>query len=295
MKEPHGGSIPRASLVRSAARVLRRGPADTLDLAREVMGLTGHPGAAAAAVYHLLGTDPRFLVDARGVWSLDPALEPLGAALDSVPFVVVDVETTGGAAWRGHRIIEIAMVEVRGGRVVDEFQTLVNPGRRVPAGVVALTGIDDRTVAGAPYFDHVADEVYDRLERRVFVAHNATFDWEFVSSELLTALGDAPATPRLCTVRMVRRLVPGLRHRNLDVVTRHFGVEVHARHRAYGDALATARVFLRLLDETRGRGIDDLATLQWYLKRRRQRRTRDPAQTSLALPGYEPRRPRRRR
>lgn len=88
---------------------------------------------------------------------------------------------------------------------------------------------------------------------------------------------------------MCRRLVPQLRRRNLDVVTRHFGVEIHGRHRAYGDALATARVLLRLLDEVPGRGIDDLATLQWLLKRRRQRKQFDPEQFSLELSGYESR------
>jgi DNA polymerase III epsilon subunit-like protein len=94
---------------------------------------------------------------------------------------------------------------------------------------------------------------------------------------------------------MTRRLVPQLRRRNLDVLARHFGVEIHARHRAHGDALATARILLRLLDEAGGRGIDDLATLQWYLKRRRQRKTFDPGQFSLDLPGYESRMKQRRR
>jgi DNA polymerase-3 subunit epsilon len=89
---------------------------------------------------------------------------------------------------------------------------------------------------------------------------------------------------------MVRRLVPALRHRNLDVVTRHFGVEIQGRHRAHGDAFATARVLLRLLDEAEGRGIEDLATLQWYLKRRRQRKEFNPDQYSLELPGSESRR-----
>lgn len=277
---------PVASLIRLAAQRLSRGPARTLDLARDVMGLSGHPGAASAAVFQLLGTDPRFLVDGEGIWTLDPTLAPLGAPLGAVPFAVVDVETTGGAAWSGHRIIEIAIVEVKGGRIVDEFETLVNPGRNVPVGVRVLTGIDDQMVAVAPYFDHVADQIYDRLRGRVFVAHNVTFDWSFVSQELVRAVGDAPRAPRLCTVRMARRLVPALRRRNLDELTRHFGLEVHARHRAHGDALATARVLLRLLDEARGRGIDDLATLEWYLKRRRQRGRADPAQTALALPGY---------
>jgi DNA polymerase-3 subunit epsilon len=253
-------------------------------LAREILGASGHAGALAAAVFQLLGEDRRFLVDGDGMWSLDPNLAPLGASLDEVAFAVVDVETTGGGVDRGHRITEIAIVEVRGGRIVDEYQTLVNPGRRIPSVVAGLTGISQAMVDQAPYFEDVAEEVLSRLEGRVFVAHNVTFDWRFVSAELLRALGDAPELVRLCTVRMVRRLTPALRHRNLDVVARHFGVRIHDRHRAYGDALATARVFLRLLDEARGRGLEDVATLEWYLRRRRRRRHPDPRQTTLPLP-----------
>lgn len=279
-----------ASLVRTAADLLQVGPVHTLDLARDVLGLAGHAGASSAAVFQLLGMDPRFQVDKEGMWSLDPDVVPLGASLDTVRFAVVDVETTGGASWRGHRITDISIVEVLGGEIVGEYESLVNPGRGIPPMITALTGITTEMVRGAPYFDHIADEVSDRLRGRVFVAHNATFDWEFVTTELQRSIGDSPDVPRLCTVRMARRLVPELRRRNLDVVTRHFGIDIHARHRAHGDALATARVLLRLLDEARGRGIEDLATLQWYLKRRRQRKRFDQEQYSLELPGYEPRR-----
>lgn len=279
-----------SSLVRSAAERLAKGPTHTLNLAREVLGLSGHDGAASAAVFQLLGTDPRFVVDAEGTWRLDPTLAPYGAPLGDVPFAVVDVETSGRGPWLGHRIIEIAIVEVRGGRIVDQYETLVNPGHAVPRAITGLTGITTPMVVEAPYFDHIADEVERRLAGRVFVAHNATFDWSFVSSELSRALGDVPNMPRLCTVRMCRRLVPQLRHRNLDVLSRHFGIEIHARHRAFGDALATARVLIRLLDEAEGRGIEDLSTLEWYLKRRRQRKRFDPEQYSLELPGYGRRR-----
>lgn len=279
-----------ASLVRSAADLLSEGPVHTLDVARAILGLTGHPGAASAAVFQLLGSDPRFRVDGSGVWTIDPDIVPLGAPLDQVRFAVVDVETTGGASWRGHRITDISIVEVLGGRIVDEYQTLVNPGRPIPPMITALTGITTAMTSAAPYFDHVADEVDQRLRGRVFVAHNATFDWGFVSTELQNASGDVPSVPKLCTVRMSRRLVPALRRRNLDEVTRHFGITIHARHRAHGDALATARVLLRLLDEARGRGIEDLETLQWYLKRRRQRKRFNPEQYALELPGYESRR-----
>jgi DNA polymerase-3 subunit epsilon len=247
-----------------------------LELARDILGLEGHAGAAASAVFQLLSADRRFLVDKDGVWRLDPEAVPLGRPLSELRFAVVDVETTGGASWRGHRIIDIGIVEVAGGRITAEYETLVNPGRRVPPGITALTGITGEMVADAPFFEHVAEAIEERLLGRVFVAHNAMFDWGFVSRELVDALGESPDVPRLCTVRLTRRLVPQLRRRNLDVVCRHFDVPIHARHRAHGDALATARVLLRLLDEAAGLGIEDLETLEGYVRRRRRRI--DPSQ-----------------
>lgn len=250
---------------------LRGGPAHTLDLAKDVLCLTGHTGAASAAVFALLGSDPRFLVDATGEWRLAAPDRVPGPPLDDLSYAVVDVETTGGGHHHGHRIMEIAVVEVHGGAIVDEWHTLVNPERSVPHFVAGLTGIHEGMLAAAPSFEHVAPELWDRLEGRVFVAHNAAFDWRFVSMQLGDTLGQRPECPRLCTVRMVRRLVPRLRRRNLDAVSRHFGVEVFDRHRAYGDALATARVLLRLLDEAGGRGIHDLEELERFLRKPRKR------------------------
>lgn len=269
------------SLVRAAVRRLSAGPAHTLDLACDVLGLKGNPGAAASAVFQLLSADRRFLVDKDGVWRLDPDALPLGRPLSELSFAVVDVETTGGASRRGHRIIDIGIVEVAGGSITAEYESLVNPGRGVPPGITALTGITTDMVADAPYFEHVAEAIEERLRGRVFVAHNAMFDWSFVSRELTDALGDAPDVPQLCTVRLARRLVPELRRRNLDVVCRHFGVPIHARHRAHGDALATARVLLRLLDEAAGLGIEDLETLEGYVRRKKRRL--DPNQFQLGL------------
>ena len=272
----------RRSLVHRSAEALRDGPLHTLELARAVLGLRGHDGAASAAVFALLGADARFEVDGEGNWSLAPGAEALGRPLRELSYAVVDVETTGGGFGNGHRITEVAVVEVRDGAIVDEWQTLVNPGRTIPPRIESITGISEAMVHDAPFFDHVAPELHHRLAGRVFVAHNASFDWGFVSGELAAAGGEVPRVPRLCTVRMARALVPGLRRRNLDAVTRHFGIPVHARHRAYGDALATARVLLRLLDEATGRGIGDLQGLRSHLRRRGgRRRRRDAAQTEL--------------
>lgn len=253
-------------LVRAAAAALASGPIHTLELASEVLGLSGHSGAAAAAVFSLLGADGRFGVDSTGCWSYSGP--PPGAGLSSLRYAVVDVETTGGPYTKGHRITDIAIYEVEGGEVVAEYVTLINPGRRIPGRIVALTGISDAMVEGAPFFDEVAEAVAERLEGRVFVAHNVSFDWGFVSRSLADATGDIPAVERLCTVRLARRLVPELRHRNLDTVARHFGIEIPERHRARGDALATARVLLRLIDEAEGIGLTDLDALQGYLRKR---------------------------
>ena len=90
---------------------------------------------------------------------------------------VVDVETTGGRSWHGHRIVEIAIVEVLGGEIVAEYDTLVNPAQGIPSMITSLTGITSEMTSAAPYFEHIADEIADRLKGRAFVAHNATFDW----------------------------------------------------------------------------------------------------------------------
>lgn len=258
------------ALLGRVAERLREGPLHTLDLAREALGLSGNPRAASAAVFTLLGSDPRFHVDGTGRWSLKDARASVDESLTSPTYAVVDVETTGGRPGRGHRIIEIAVVEVRDGVIADDFRTLVNPGARIPWGITRLTGITSEMVAGAPWFEAIADEVMERLRGRVFVAHNARFDWAFVRAELVDALGEAPEMKKLCTVRMTRRLVPRLRRRNLDAVARHFGVEIRPRHRAFGDALATARILIRLLDEAAARGISDLGSLEALLLGRHQ-------------------------
>jgi len=260
------------SLVRRAATFLQGGEVHTLELAREVLGLSGNAGAASAAVFSLLGSDPRFEVNGRGCWSLATDASVSGEELDDLVYAVVDVETTGGSPDRGHRITDVAVVEVRGGMIAKDFQTLVNPGRAIPPRVSDLTGITDEMVEGSPFFEDLAEDLFQWLDGKVFVAHNVSFDWRFVSAQLGDAIGSVPKGPRLCTIQLARRFAPGLTRRNLDSLAKHFGIPIHSRHRAYGDALATARILLRLLDEAQGRGVRDLTSLQKILQTNRRGR-----------------------
>ena len=281
---------PGRSLLQRAWAMLEEGPAPTTDLAREVLGLDGHPGAAAAAVFALLGRDERFHVDGDGMWSLrGGASRAPGMPLSRLCYAVVDVETTGGSYEGGHRMTEVAVVEVRRGSVTDSFHTLVHPGRRVWSSTERLTGITDAMLDAAPTFDEVAEEVFRRLAGRVFVAHNVGFDWGWVRAQLRDSLGDAPEVKRLCTISLARRLAPELRYRNLDSLADHFQIPILERHRAYGDALATARIMLRLLDRAEGLGIGDLESLKRYRPRKRDRRQRDLFVDAGLPPRFRPR------
>jgi DNA polymerase-3 subunit epsilon len=148
--------------------------------------------------------------------------------------ICVDLETTGGsAAW--HRIIEVGTVEMDRDGTVREWSTLVNPGCRIPSTIAAFTGIDDDMVAGAPAFADVYRELLARLDGRLFVAHNARFDYGFVRAEL-ARLGVHWSTKVLCTVRLSRRLFPREHSHSLDAVMARHGLACEARHRALGDA-----------------------------------------------------------
>ena len=175
-------------------------------------------------------------------------------ALCQLRFAVVDVETTGMSPASADRVTEIAIVHVDGGEVTEAFETLVNPQRPIPPAIIALTHITWEMVRDAPTFAGVAESVLAGLRERVFVAHNASFDWRFVSAEVSRAAGFQLSGDQLCTVRLARALLPQLPRRSLDNVTRYFGVDIRARHRAMGDALATAHVLTRLLRIAEDRG-----------------------------------------
>jgi len=253
---------PTSTLADRALALLAGGPADAMVLARDVLGLAAAPPAVASRLaVALLGADPRARQLGDGRWALAGGAQgsPL---LTDCAFAVVDVETTGTRASGEDRVTELAVVVVHGERTELVFDSLINPGRPISPAVSALTGITDEMVAGAPTFEMVADTVLGALAGRVFVAHNAPFDWAFVDAELRRSRALALDGPRLCTVRLSRRLVHGLPSHALDQVTAHFNLDNGARHRAAGDALVTAEILRRLLAMAGDLGARTLEDLQ---------------------------------
>jgi DNA polymerase III epsilon subunit family exonuclease len=193
----------------------------------------------------------------------------------SLEFVVVDVETTGGSAWSGHRITEFCAVRMSGDGVhLEEFTTLVNPQRPIPPFVSRLTRITQSMVERAPRFRDIATEARRIMDGAVFVAHNASFDWRFLSAELEWATGKPMSGRALCTVRLARKVVPELSRRSLDALAWYFNIENVARHRAFGDARATADLLRIFLDRLDDRQITRWGELESLVSRRAPRRRR---------------------
>ncbi|MEL6806000.1 MAG: 3'-5' exonuclease, partial [Bacteroidota bacterium] len=149
-------------------------------------------------------------------------------------YAIVDVETTGGRATR-HRLTEIGIVLFDGEKVIDTFESLINPQTYIPAGITELTGITQEMVEDAPKFHEIAKRIVEMTQGAVFVAHNVSFDYEFLRNEF-KRLGYTFSRRKLCTVRLSRKAFPGLRSYSLGNLIRHFGLEVSARHRALADA-----------------------------------------------------------
>jgi len=156
-------------------------------------------------------------------------------------YCIVDIETTGGGS-SFHRITEIAIIKHDGVNIVDEFTTLLNPERNIPWNITRLTGITNEMVSDAPKFYEVAKRIVEITENCVFVAHNVSFDYNFIKNEF-KQLGFEFKRHNLCTVKMSRALIPGKKSYSLGNLCNSLGIEVKERHRASGDAFATAKLF----------------------------------------------------
>lgn len=156
-------------------------------------------------------------------------------------YAIVDIETTGAYA-AANGITEISIQLSDGVSVTGQYNTLINPGQPIPPYIVAMTGITNKMVEEAPRFEEVAENIYNLLHDRIFIAHNVSFDYSFVKSHLQEA-GYVLNTPKLCTVRLSRKIFPGFPSYSLGKLSHSLGIEITNRHRAGGDAEATARIF----------------------------------------------------
>ncbi len=274
-----------ARLVDEAVALLESEPRSSELLAQKVLGVAAGPSELASELVRTLFRDHPGIRQRDGLWYLEDALAAAPVPIEAVPFTVVDVETTGGLAERGGKIVEIAAVRVQGGELIDSFASLVDPGVRITPWVVRLTGIADRMVQGAPRFDEICDELRERLEGRVFVAHNVSYDWRFLGAEMRRARSVLPRGPRLCTMQLARRLIPGLARRGLDALADYYGIEIVERHRARGDAIATSRILIQLLAEADRRGLSTWPALRAWLSRPQNAKSgKDDGDTGV-LPG----------
>jgi DNA polymerase-3 subunit epsilon len=177
--------------------------------------------------------------------SLPLAVSLISANRTSTMFAIIDIETTGGYA-SANGITEIAIVLHNGTEVEGKFATLINPNQSIPRYVQGLTGITDEMVSTAPQFSTVAENIYNLIKDRIFVAHNVNFDYSFVKHHL-GINGFDLNTPKLCTIRSSRKIFPGYRKYGLGSICRELDIEINDRHRAMGDAWATTLLLQKLI------------------------------------------------
>ena len=162
-------------------------------------------------------------------------------------YTIVDVETTGNG-YNGQKITEISVLLFDGQKVIDEFTSLVNPEQKIPNYITNLTGITEAMVSNAPRFFEIAKKVVEITKDAVFVAHNVHFDYNVIRNEFKN-LGFNFKRKKLCTVRLSRKIIPGLSSYSLGNICDTQGIEIIERHRAKGDAEATLELFRKLLEK----------------------------------------------
>lgn len=184
-------------------------------------------------------------------------------------FAVIDVETTGGGI-SGNRLTEICVVLLRGTQVIDKFTSLINPEKEIPRQITALTGIDNSMVTDAPKFHEVAKKVEEITRDAIFVAHNVNFDYNVLRNEF-RELGFEYNRRKLCTVRLSRKLIPGLFSYSLGRLCDSINIPISNRHRAEGDTDATVILFQRLVSLD-----DDQKVISSFLHARSRQATLPP-------------------
>ncbi|APG60241.1 exonuclease domain-containing protein [Christiangramia salexigens] len=165
--------------------------------------------------------------------------------MKDVKFAITDIETTGSGI-KGNKITEICVIVVQNGEVIDEYSSLVNPSQSIPLYIESLTGINDEMVSSAPAFSEIANEVEEITKDCIFVAHNVNFDYNIIRAEF-ASLERNFKRKRLCTVRLTKKLIPGLFSYSLGNICSSINIPHLDRHRAKGDCEATVTLFQRCL------------------------------------------------
>ncbi len=179
-------------------------------------------------------------------------------------FVVFDIETTGLSPVT-ETITEIGAVKIRDGQIVDSFNKFVNPGKSIPQKIVELTGITDAMVENAPPISVVLPEFYEFVGDATLVAHNAGFDTSFIKNSAKEN-GMKFDFCYVDTLELSRSLVSGVKNYKLDTLTKHFNVKLENHHRACDDALATAQIFLKLLEILKDREVEKISDINSALE-----------------------------
>lgn len=184
--------------------------------------------------------------------------------IEDLVFSIVDTETTGMHS-EFNRIMDIGIVTMKNGEILDKWETLIDPQQSVPYWITEYTKLSSKDVRGQPKFSQVAKDVISKINNTVFVAHNVGFDYWFLYHEL-RRVNYYWQSPKLCTVMLGRKLIPELKYANLDIISEYYNIQISARHRALPDAEATALILNELIqiakDKYNAQTFFDLEKLQ---------------------------------
>ncbi len=168
--------------------------------------------------------------------------------LENAEFSVLDVETTGLSA-RNNRVIEIGIIKLNNLKIVDRYQTLINPGCKIPSFITQFTGIDNDDIYDAPFFSEVMTKIEEFIGDSVVTGHNLNFDLSFLRYEFMRSGNEPIANPNVCTLKIARKLYPMLKSKSLASVTKHLRLKNPTAHRALGDAEVTAKILVKMIRE----------------------------------------------
>jgi DNA polymerase III epsilon subunit family exonuclease len=288
-------SIPELARRAEAFISAQGGQASEDLLVSHVFGSAGSVALWRPLLREVLGRHDRLKLRGDGAWLLaDRAPQPGSRVLDE--FVVLDVETTGLQPSR-QRIIEVAIARFSGGAMTNRWESLCSPGRRVPAYITKLTGIDDDLLKDAPAFESIADNALALLAEATIVGHNVEFDLGFLNTELERAGRTPIVNDRIDTLALATRLLPGLRKPTLSALADRLGVaeQPKPRHRAGPDAVLTGMVAVSLLDHAQDAGfttLEDVKSIARPVTRRpRERMARASSVVDRSILATIPRAP----